>query len=568
MLDTPLWVDKITGHLVPYQRLPRTQSRGGNAGRRNRRKVLTIRKIALGVCLIVSGVTLAQDTTYTVKQGDTVSGIASKFGASSKAILHANNLASADKLKLGQKLSIPSSSNKTKFRAISDDASYVVRSGDTDVSIAKKLGLTAKQLRVANIGTNWTRLQIGQSLSIPGKRDWFQAMADQARRKAQVAEATYQAKPKLISLFGPSSSKSKTVQKTYTVRKGDNDWIIAKRVGIQPSVLRTLNPSVKWTRLQLGATLKLPGTKAASGVRLAEKGPNLPVLRSRYAVVTTNGVTVRRGPSMRFANVTQVDKGTRVLVLDHEGSWYKLRFPKGTEAWVRADYLAPTKAPQILASNKSKSKKSATIVASKRNYPAKKATLVAYRANPSSKSRSATRNMARRPVKSGGSPLEYSTGSGLLDKAHSMLGVRYRYGAASRSATDCSGYTTQVFKSQGVKLPRTAREQSGRGQKVGKGELKSGDLVFFNTRGSRVSHVGIYKGNGKFLHASSGRGKVMESDLNEGYYKRRFAGARRVIATKPAPKKSTTKVAREEPKSIPAPPVTTPVEPQVSPPPA
>jgi cell wall-associated NlpC family hydrolase len=152
----------------------------------------------------------------------------------------------------------------------------------------------------------------------------------------------------------------------------------------------------------------------------------------------------------------------------------------------------------------------------------------------------------------------------LMDKASSFLGVRYRYGAASRSATDCSGFTTQVFKSQGVKLPRTAREQSSRGQKVSRGELKAGDLVFFNTRGSRVSHVGIYKGNGKFIHASSGGGKVMESSLDEGYYKRRFAGARRVISAKAPPKKVAT---RDEPKSIPAEPATTPGEPKVSTPP-
>jgi cell wall-associated NlpC family hydrolase/LysM repeat protein len=535
---------------------------------------LTIKKIALGACLLVAGISHAQDRIHTVSNGETVSGIASKYGATTKAILQANHLPSADKLKLGQKLTIPATAKKTT-KTVSNGTAYTVQAGDTDVSIAKKLGVTAKELRVANMGANWTRLQIGQTLVVPGKTNWFEAIASHASRNAQVAANAPKASFKLVSSIKPKTVATKTVQRSYTVRKGDNDWIIAKRVGIKPSDLRKLNPGISWTKLQPGKVLKVPGTKVvlANGEPL-EKSPNLPPLRSRYAVVTTNGVTARQGPSIRFKSVVQIDRGTRVLVLDHEGSWYKLRFPKGTEAWVRADYLAPTKAPQLFAKNKPAKK--TTVVAAKTKKPtvtakksAPKVTLVAQRTNRSSKKpQQATRN-TRSVAKSSGKPLAVSSkgNGGLIEKAQSFLGVRYRYGAASRSATDCSGFTSQVFKSQGVKLPRTAAQQSKKGQKVNKSELKPGDLVFFNTRGSRVSHVGIYKGNGKFIHASSGRGKVMESNLNEGYYQRRFAGARRVIASKPTSKKASAPK-KESPKSEPSAPVTTPLEPPVSPPPA
>ena len=524
---------------------------------------MTIKKIALGACLLVSSTALTQDTTYTVRQGDTLSEIASKFGANSKAILSANHLPSADKLKLGQKLIIPIASKQTSASTAISGNVYTVGAGDTDESIAKRVGVTAKELRVANMGTQWTRLQIGQKLVIPTTKGWFQSMANHAANQAHSAPSM-DAKPAftLATSIKATPAAPKVVQRTYTVRKGDNDWIIAKRVGIKPSVLKTLNPSVKWTNLQIGTVLKVPGTKvlAPKGSAIAENEPNLPKLRSRYAVITGDAVTIRRGPSVRFPSLAQVDKGTRVLVLDRDGSWYKLRFPKGTEAWVRADFLAPTKAPQVLAmkANTSKSttkKKSSTVVASKSN-------------RPSSRSSRNSRNVtARRPAKDNGRPLVVASGDGssLLEKASSFLGVRYRYGAASRSATDCSGFTTQVFRSQGVKLPRTAREQSSRGQKVAKGSLKPGDLVFFNTRGSRVSHVGIYKGNGKFIHASSGRGKVMVSDLNEGYYKRRFAGARRVISNKGTTEKKVVK--KEEPKEAPVEPVTNPAEQKSSAPP-
>ncbi len=518
---------------------------------------MTIKKITLGACLLLTGSVLAQDATYTVKQGDTLSGIASRFGANSKEILQANRLQSADKLKLGQKLTIPQAAKAVKKSSFSGNV-YNVKQGDTDISIAKKLGITAKELRVANMGTNWTKLQIGQALIIPTASGWFHTMANHAANQAKTSVVA-QSKPefKLASSIKAAPQKPKVIQRTYTVRNGDNDWIIAKRVGIKPSQLRTLNPGVKWASLQIGTVLKVPGTKTVSASGQAEKGPHLPPLRSRYAVITGESVAIRRGPSTRFPSLTQVPRGTRVLVLDHEGSWYKLRFPKGTEAWVRADYLAPTKAPQILAM-KSPAKKSIV-------KPSKKPTLVASRTTTRSstrKSRNERNVTTRRPAKDNGRPLVVASGNGssLLDKASSFLGVRYRYGAASRSATDCSGFTTQVFKSQGVKLPRTAREQSSRGQKVTKGELKPGDLVFFKTRGSRVSHVGIYKGNGKFIHASSGRGKVMESSLNEGYYQRRFAGARRVIANKPAPKNTVVAKKDEAPKEKPAEPETKPAD--------
>jgi hypothetical protein len=94
--------------------------------------------------------------------------------------------------------------------------------------------------------------------------------------------------------------------------------------------------------------------------------------------------------------------------------------------------------------------------------------------------------------------------SPLLKKAYSRMGQRYVYGA-----NDCSGFVMSVYRTQGVSLPHSSRAQSGLGRRVPKGELQPGDLVFFKTnRGTRVNHVGIYTGGGKFIHASSGGGKV------------------------------------------------------------
>ncbi|MFM7799829.1 MAG: C40 family peptidase [Planctomycetota bacterium] len=122
--------------------------------------------------------------------------------------------------------------------------------------------------------------------------------------------------------------------------------------------------------------------------------------------------------------------------------------------------------------------------------------------------------------------------SGLLDNALSFIGVPYRFGGSTpATGFDCSGFVKYVFnKTFDLSLPRTAREMARSGMAVARGELQPGDLVFFNTRGSVNSHVGIYLGDSKFVHAPYSRARVRIDDLDEKYYRQRFNGARRVAA--------------------------------------
>lgn len=118
----------------------------------------------------------------------------------------------------------------------------------------------------------------------------------------------------------------------------------------------------------------------------------------------------------------------------------------------------------------------------------------------------------------------------LLDNAMSFIGVPYRFGGSSpATGFDCSGFVKYVFnKTFSLTLPRTAREMARTGMSVARGELQPGDLVFFNTRGSVNSHVGIYIGDSKFVHAPNHRSRVRVNDLGETYYSQRFNGARRI----------------------------------------
>lgn len=119
----------------------------------------------------------------------------------------------------------------------------------------------------------------------------------------------------------------------------------------------------------------------------------------------------------------------------------------------------------------------------------------------------------------------------LMNQGMEYLGIRYRFGGNSpATGLDCSGLVQNVFRNAlGLNLPRTAREMARLGDKVGRQDLKPGDLVFFNTMRRTFSHVGIYMGEGRFLHAPASGGRVRIDEIGERYWSQRFNGARRLL---------------------------------------
>lgn len=217
-----------------------------------------------------------------------------------------------------------------------------------------------------------------------------------------------------------------------------------------------------------------------------EKTTPPPALSTRTVTLVGENVAIRRGPSSTNTKITSVSGG-QAEVLEVHADWFRLQFKGGTVGWVKGDFVS---------------------------YPGHE--------------------------RKGPEPSYVASGNGgkvdrLMTIANGFRGVRYVYGASSRSSTDCSGFTLQVFRAVGVRLPRTAREQATRGARVRRDDLTTGDLVFFNTRGY-ISHVGIYIGKGKFIHASSGGRRVMESSLNEAYYSNRFLFGKRILSPEAAKK--------------------------------
>ncbi|MBS1718492.1 MAG: C40 family peptidase [Armatimonadetes bacterium] len=364
-------------------------------------------------------------------------------------------------------------------------------SRDNDWLIAHRYGISVRALHEANPNVNFKALRAHKTLIIPG-----------ASAKVASGHETHGKSANHGKVAVHKASKAGT----YTASASDNDWTIARRFGTSAKAIRLMNPDIDFRRLRPGKKISVPGESVASNSTPRH-------FTSRYAVLKGDNVNVRREPSTDSRRITRVDAGRVVTVLDRDGDWYRVRFDGGTKGWVRYDFLRAAKAPRHHRSSEEH---------------------VAYHHHSKHSYDVESRHHGR--VAEG--KLHSGSRSSLIATAESFRGERYRYGAASRSGTDCSGLTTQVFRSHGVSLPRTAHEQAEVGKRVSKDELKPGDLVFFHTRGGRsISHVGIYKGNGVFIHASSGKRKVTESSLDEGYYARHFAGARRVLKDK-AKKKS------------------------------
>ena len=134
-------------------------------------------------------------------------------------------------------------------------------------------------------------------------------------------------------------------------------------------------------------------------------------------------------------------------------------------------------------------------------------------------------------------PVEQDTSHRLRENivitAQRFLGTKYRWGGTSKKwGVDCSGLTWIVFREHGIELPRNASQQFRVGEAVAKKDLQKGDLVFFSTnRRKYASHVGIYSGDGQFIHASVTDKRVRPSSLSNAYFKRHFIGARRLVKT-------------------------------------
>ena len=206
-----------------------------------------------------------------------------------------------------------------------------------------------------------------------------------------------------------------------------------------------------------------------------------------YGMVDTDGSTlnVRSGPGTGYSKVTTLNDNAVVTIVGIDNGWYKIKTSAGTVGYVSSEYMVTCK-------DSAGSRGDGT-------------TAVTVASNS-------------------------SMGQQIVAYAKQFLGVPYVYGGNGPNSFDCSGFTSYIYRHFGYTLNRTASTQLSNGVSVSKSELQPGDLVFFRYNTSYpASHVGIYIGNGQFIHASTNKYQVQIDQLTTGHYANVYIGARRIL---------------------------------------
>lgn len=231
-----------------------------------------------------------------------------------------------------------------------------------------------------------------------------------------------------------------------------------------------------------------------------------------YGAVIGSGVNLRSGPSTSYSISAVASQGAKCYIIGLNEGWYKVIY-NGMICYIRSDYLELTEYPY----ENQKSPNSPKFFRRGSSTGAAPSAAALNGTTSSSSSASAVTTTAS------------ATGSQILAEAQKYLGCPYVYGGASPSGFDCSGFVYYVLKQLGYSPYRTPADQYTMGSSVSKDNLQAGDIVFFaGTYASGISHVGIYAGNGQFIHAPNSRSTVSYSDLTSGYWAEHYYGACRV----------------------------------------
>ncbi len=218
-----------------------------------------------------------------------------------------------------------------------------------------------------------------------------------------------------------------------------------------------------------------------------------------YGTVNPAVCNMRSKPSTSSSIVDQVSRNEKVFIFGFNCGWYKVKYD-GQIGYIRSDLVSLQEKP--------------------------------YENSGKASSSSSGSSSSSSSSSSGSTSAYVSAGQKIAATAQKYVGYPYVWGGTSPSGFDCSGFVQYVYKLYGYSLNRTCPAQLSNGYSVSKANLQPGDIVFFeNTYASSAAatHVGIYIGNDKFVHAANSRYGVIVSNLSDSYYSSRYVGARRIV---------------------------------------
>lgn len=232
---------------------------------------------------------------------------------------------------------------------------------------------------------------------------------------------------------------------------------------------------------------------------------------NKTGYVNADGLRVRKEPSTSSEEIDSLSKNDKVEIIGEDDGWYKININGGI-GYVSAKYISDTKLPETTSRSGSTLKTQTTASTQTENTT---------EAAPEAASSETTTS----------TPTTSATGEAVVAYAKQYLGYKYVSGGSSpETGFDCSGFTCYVYKHFGISLNRTSKDQIKNGVAVEKSNLQPGDIVIFNnSSNTAIGHVGIYVGEGNFIHASNPGEGVKITALSSSYYSIRYVGARRVI---------------------------------------
>ncbi|CEP92890.1 SH3-domain-containing protein [[Clostridium] sordellii] len=287
-----------------------------------------------------------------------------------------------------------------------------------------------------------------------------------------------------------AGKKATITASALNVRSGPSTGYNVIGTTYQGNTVEIITSSNGWHKVKLsngqvgwvsGQYVSLSGDAGNSGNGGSTETPST----GKKATVTASALNVRSGPSTSNGVIGTVYKGNTVEILENSNGWSKIKTSSGQVGWASSQYLSTS---------------------------------------------GDSSNNGNSGNTSGGETTNPNKAQAIINLAKAQLGKPYVWGAEGPNAFDCSGLTYYVYGQNGVSLPRTAREQSNVGTTISQSQLQPGDLIFSSTDGSgRVTHVGIYIGNGQMIHAPQEGDVVKVTNSNSSYWQSTFVTAKRVL---------------------------------------